>query len=199
MPPKGWRGSYRDPDLRFFEKVQLDPETNCWLWQAYKNACGYGTFKSDDKMVLAHRWLWERFYGPIPEDMQLDHFLNNKEVPECSRACVNPDHLRIVTNQENTSSSPHLRESSRQTGWRYGRQLGLSCRKPENAHLPEGVTRNKKGFMSRLRFKGKQRYLGTFPTPEEAGEVYQEARAFERGFWNDVRRLECLVTKQTKF
>lgn len=45
-------------------------------------------------MVLAHRAAWEKFSGPVPVGMTLDH--------ECKvRRCVNPDHLRLMSNFEN--------------------------------------------------------------------------------------------------
>jgi|GEM_PF-5488581 len=50
------------------------------------------------------------------------------------------------------------------------------AKKPERKHsLPKGVFKNKKRFMARTRINGVIKYLGTFDTPEEASEVYQEA------------------------
>lgn len=84
------------PELvRFFAKVQFDRETGCWIWLASRSHNGYGLFgPSSRRRVRAHRWAYERFVGPIPEGLVLDH--------TCRRpACCNPVHLEPVTNQEN--------------------------------------------------------------------------------------------------
>jgi len=72
-------------------KIPLPADENgCWIWPGYKDAKGYGKFRS----TTAYRWVYEELRGPIPEGMQLDHLCR---VP----ACVNPDHLEPVTNAEN--------------------------------------------------------------------------------------------------
>ena len=84
------------PD-RFRAKFVKDA-SGCWLWQAAKHPDGYGLFHlpAPRRMVRAHRFAWENYHSrPVPEGMQLDHLCR---VP----ACVNPDHLELVTSRENT-------------------------------------------------------------------------------------------------
>ena len=45
-------------------------------------------------MVLAHRAAWEYVNGPVPVGMTLDHTCK-------TRRCVNPHHMRVLTNYEN--------------------------------------------------------------------------------------------------
>ena len=88
----------RDADERFWEKVEFEneifPENGCMLWTAGK-INGYGKFPlRHNKTVTAHRWLYERIRGPVPEGMQLDHLCR-------VRHCVNPDHLEPVSSKVN--------------------------------------------------------------------------------------------------
>lgn len=73
--------------------------TPCWIWQLFTDAKGYGFdghgHRTRDGGRYAHRIMWERVNGPIPEGLQLDHLCR---VP----SCVNPDHLEPVTPGENT-------------------------------------------------------------------------------------------------
>jgi hypothetical protein len=78
---------------RFITKIEVG---DCWHWTAGKHN-GYGQFSlggRKGRMYYAHRVAYEWLVGPIPEGLQLDHLCRN-------RACVNPDHLEPVSQQEN--------------------------------------------------------------------------------------------------
>ncbi len=78
---------------RFWSKVVKGPK--CWLWTAKITTNGYGSFSIGAKdKVSAHRWLYERINGPLPEGMELDHLCR-------TTACVNPAHMEPVTHREN--------------------------------------------------------------------------------------------------
>lgn len=54
---------------------------------------GYGQIKIRNKNYYAHRVSWEYHRGEIPEGMEIHH--------KCAvEACVNPDHLMLVTHKE---------------------------------------------------------------------------------------------------
>ena len=85
---------------RFWDKVEPEPTTGCWLWSASistgdsHTGGGYGRLWNGERVVLAHRLSYEHFVGPVPEGLVLDHLCE-------TRACVNPVHLEPVSRREN--------------------------------------------------------------------------------------------------
>jgi hypothetical protein len=88
----GYRGTTIE---RFWAKVDYDPATGCLEWVGGRCSSGYGSFYTDEQRTRnAHRWLWERFEGVVPEGLELDHLCRN-------RASVSLLHLEPVTGSEN--------------------------------------------------------------------------------------------------
>jgi hypothetical protein len=90
------------PDAR----PELGP---CWIWGGKLSANGYGYVSFDNHQVLAHRWAYGRFVGPIPEGLEPDHLCRNP-------SCVNYErHLELVTHQVNVlrGESPPARFARR--------------------------------------------------------------------------------------
>lgn len=92
---------------RFAARVTIGSPEQCWLWQGPTIPhTGYGAFwpygRAGGKQY-AHRYAYERWVGPIPEGMQLDHLCHTADVDcdwrvDCPhRRCVNPAHLEPVT------------------------------------------------------------------------------------------------------
>lgn len=92
MPPKN---TITKP---FYVEEDAGYRTPCWKWARYIQSNGYGKYCSrvNGRQVTryAHRWMYERLRGPIPDGMVLDHLCRN-------RACVNPDHMDVVTQRTN--------------------------------------------------------------------------------------------------
>lgn len=88
-------------------------ETACWEWVGQRSYSGYGqaklTLAGMERVVLAHRWLYEALVGPIPAGLTLDHLCKNK-------SCVNPKHLEPVTIADNIRRGDSKSAVSRRTG-----------------------------------------------------------------------------------
>lgn len=90
---------------RFWSKV--DKSGECWEWTASVTNDGYGRFWCGGSMAMAHRVAWHLFVdssfelspGYTRSDMiVVDHICRN-------RCCVNPEHLRLLTQHENNDSN----------------------------------------------------------------------------------------------
>lgn len=77
--------------LRFWAKVEKTD--TCWLWTGTTHH-GYGAIKVGNTMRKAHRIALDFASRPVSEGYEVDHLCRN-------RSCVRPDHLDIVTRQEN--------------------------------------------------------------------------------------------------
>ena len=92
-------------------------ETGCWSWVGAKNSEGYGSWWVGGRHHRAHRVMYERTKGPIPDGLVIDHLCRNRD-------CVNPDHLEVVTNRENIMRGEgYTAQQVRKTHCKRGHQL----------------------------------------------------------------------------
>lgn len=116
----------------FMEKVNLEP--TCILWHGATNSTGYGCFAVDGKSQLAHRVAWEAQRGPIPEGMTIDHLCR-------VRACVNVDHMEVVTAAENMRRARRL-------------EIGMECRRGHLMESPADWYQHPRGSRECRRCRG---------------------------------------------
>ena len=83
---------YNLPD-RFWNKVDIRHEDECWEWTATKTYKNYGIFYFKEKYRRAHRVCAEAKYGNI-DNVVVRHKCDNP-------ICVNPNHLEVGTQKDN--------------------------------------------------------------------------------------------------
>ncbi len=82
---------------RFFAKVRIDKKTGCHIFTDYCDRDGYGKFNVGGihYTETASRVAWVIANGQIPDGLCVLHRCDNPP-------CVNPEHLYLGTNQDNT-------------------------------------------------------------------------------------------------
>ena len=124
---------------------------NCLLWAGAIATNGYGQSWEKGKHAQAHRRAWEKANGPIPEGLFIDHICGTK-------ACVNVEHLRVVTRKQNNEH--HTRARSNNT----------------SGYRGVGWDGAKGKWRARITHYGRARFLGHFDSPEAANEAAVAAR-----------------------
>ena len=85
---------------RFWAKVNVGEPDECWEWTAGRNARGYGVFHPvKESTAGAHRFALElHLKRSIGKNMFVLHSCDNPP-------CVNPNHLREGTNNDNVQDA----------------------------------------------------------------------------------------------
>ena len=146
--PKGGASDiYATPEAAFDARTEHKGE--CLVWTGSTDPMGYGRIRTGRRYVLAHRWAYEKRHGPIGEGLVIDH--------ECwTPGCVNADHLRAISQAENTAYRSGANKNSK-TGVR-------------NVYAVDGVY---EVYVSK---GGKKHHAGRFPDVDSARQAATELR-----------------------
>lgn len=72
-------------------------EGDCHIWQGDRHSGGYGRVRHQGRMQMVYRVRYEMEIGPIPDGLELDHYVCDNG----PGGCCNPHHCRPVTTREN--------------------------------------------------------------------------------------------------
>lgn len=84
--------------LKWWERFKIIP-SGCWEWLGGRTSAGYGMANVDGQQQYTHRLFYQRFKGPIPKGLVIDHLCRNV-------GCCNPSHLEAVTSKVNCLRAP---------------------------------------------------------------------------------------------
>lgn len=144
----GGAARYSTPEEAFAARTERRGE--CLIWTGAKGGNGYGQLRVNGMVTNAHRYAWECVHGPIPDGMVIDHKCFN-------RACINVDHLRLATRQQNNSNLAGATALS---------STGVRGVYPRGSRFRVGIGSH-----------GVLRWYGTFDSIEEASKVAARERA----------------------
>lgn len=142
----------REPDSQTRFWARVTKTESCWEWNGPKTSGGYAQFSFQGRHEYVHRLAYEWMIGDIGDGMFLDHICHN-------RACVNPSHLRPVTNKQNAEHRQNAQRNNQGSGVR-------------GVYWHE----SSKKWRGMLRHNGKLIGIGVFQTIAEAEAAIQAKR-----------------------
>lgn len=128
---------------RFWKRVWIGGEDDCWPWRKKLNDAGYGIFSDGSVASRAHRVSWTIKHGPIPSGLIVRH--------RCDiRSCVNPAHLELGTQADNVNDMMDRKRhgSRKRTHCRRGHEVTGPCVPCARIRSRKWAAKNKLGGLN---------------------------------------------------
>lgn len=166
----GHNATHPDMKARFWSKVDIRSEGECWEWKASLRSTGYGQFEFGGTMLKSHRVAYVLTHGAIPDGLHVCHTCDN-------RKCCNPSHLWLGTNADNTadkvSKGRAIGPKGKQHGWHTHPERMARGERASKAKL----TREKVEQIKKLREDG----MGQRAVARMFGVTHSAIAAIEKG------------------
>lgn len=95
--------AYKTPQEAFAARTEW--RAGCLVWTGGVTEDGYGRMRVGEDRILTHRYAWESARGPIPDGLLVDHMCH-------VTACCNVEHLRLVTDKQNSENKSGAHRNS---------------------------------------------------------------------------------------
>lgn len=141
---------FHNPEEAF--EARTEWQGDCLIWTGATDSNGYGQMRFNGSYIGAHRYAWEREHGPIPVGGYIDH------KDHCNTSCVNVLHLRMTTNQQNTSNLSGVHKNN------------------TSGHRGVSWNKRKKRWHVRVWKNYVCHHIGYYDDLEEAAKVAEETR-----------------------
>lgn len=159
------------PPFRILSELSYDPDNGLFVWVKARKGVRVGSAAGSENKS---GYVQIGFEGALYYAHRLAFFFMDGEMPR--------EHVDHVNGVRSDNRWENLRRCSRLQN-----AQNLAKRGNRKHDLPTGVSPNGSGFLAQIKSSGKNYYLGTYKTPDEASGAYLIAKAKLHTFNPNIR------------